>query len=69
MRTNDILVSAFPKSGITYFGFLLTAARLHHNGMALRPTMYNIDFLLIDMHKMAGQQTGSIWHDGIGDLY
>ncbi|HUO20240.1 MAG TPA: sulfotransferase domain-containing protein [Steroidobacteraceae bacterium] len=69
MRTNDILVAAFPKSGITYFGFLLTAARLHHNGMALRPTMYNIDFLLIDSHKMAGQQPGSIWHDGIGDLY
>jgi len=69
MRTNDILVAAFPKSGITYFGFLLTAARLHHGGMALRPTMYNIDFLLIDTHKMAGQQPGSIWRDGIGDLY
>jgi Sulfotransferase domain len=69
MRTNDILVAAFPKSGITYFGFLLTAARLHYNGLALRPTMYNIDFLLIDTHKMAGRQPGSIWRDGIGDLY
>jgi hypothetical protein len=69
MKTNDILVTAFPKSGITYFGFLLTAARLHYNGMALRPTLYNIDFLLIDTHKMAGQQPASIWRDGIGDLY
>jgi len=69
MRTNDILVAAFPKSGITYFGFLLTAARLHHNGMSLRPTMYNIDFLLIDTHKMTGQTPASIWRDGIGDLY
>jgi hypothetical protein len=69
MRTNDILVSAFPKSGITYFGFLLVAARLRHNGIALRPTLYNIDFLLIDTHKMAGQQPASIWDDGIGDLY
>ncbi len=69
MRTNDILVTAFPKSGITYFGFLLTAARLHHDGIALRPTMYNIDFLLIDLHKMAGQQPASIWRDAIGDLY
>jgi hypothetical protein len=69
MRTNDILVSAFPKSGITFFGFLLVAARLRHNGMALRPTLYNIDFLLIDVHKMQGHQPASIWHDGIGDLY
>lgn len=69
MRTNDIHVCAFPKSGITYFGFLLVAARLHHNGIALRPTMYNIDFLLIDTHKMQGVTPASIWSDGVGDLY
>ena len=69
MKTNDIHVCAFPKSGITFFGFLLVAARLRHNGIALLPTMYNIDFLLIDTHKMAGVASGSIWRDGVGDLY
>ena len=37
MKSNDIHICAFPKSGITYFGFLLAAARLRHNGMALVP--------------------------------
>jgi len=68
MKTNDIHVCAFPRSGITYLGFLLTAARLHHNGIALQPTMYNIDFLLIDTHKMRHATTASIWRDGIGDF-
>jgi len=69
MKTNDIHVCAFPKSGITYFGFLLVAARLHHDGIDLVPTMYNIDFLLIDTHKMGTRPAGSLWRDGIGDLY
>jgi hypothetical protein len=69
MKSNDIHVCAFPKSGITYFGFLLVAARLRHNGIALSPTMYNIDFLLIDIHKMSNVAPGSIWRDGIGDLF
>jgi hypothetical protein len=69
MKTNDIHVCAFPKSGVTFFGFLLVAARLRHNGIALLPTMYNIDFLLIDTHKMAGVTPAGIWHDGIGDLF
>ena len=69
MKTNDIHVCAFPKSGITHFGFLLVAARLRHNGIALMPTMYNIDFLLIDIHKMTNVSPGSIWRDGLGDLY
>jgi hypothetical protein len=69
MKSNDIHVCAFPKSGITYFGFLLAAARLRHNGIALMPTMYNIDFLLIDIHKMSSVEPGSIWRDGVGDLF
>jgi sulfotransferase family protein len=69
MKTNDIHVCAFPKSGITYFGFLLVAARLKHNGIALTPTMYNIDFLLIDIHKMSNVAPASLWHDGLGDLF
>jgi hypothetical protein len=69
MKSNDIHICAFPKSGITYFGFLLAAARLRHNGIALMPTMYNIDFLLIDVHKMANASPGSIWRDGVGDLF
>lgn len=69
MRTNDVYVSAFPKSGITYLGFLLVAARLRHDGISLTPTMYNIDFLLIDTHKMQGVTPGSIWRDGVGDFY
>lgn len=69
MKSNDIHVCAFPKSGITYFGFLLAAARLRHNGIALLPTMYNIDFLLIDVHKMSNSAPGSIWRDGLGDLF
>lgn len=69
MKTNDIHVCAFPKSGITYFGFLLVAARLKHNDIALLPTMYNIDFLLIDIHKMSNSSPGSLWRDGLGDLF
>ena len=69
MKTNDIHICAFPKSGVTYFGFLLVAARLRHNGIALMPTMYNIDFLLIDIHKMSSVSPASIWRDGVGDLY
>lgn len=70
MRTNDILITAFPRSGITFLGFLLTAARLHLNRIPLVPTFYNIDFLLIDRHKMANLMPGpSIWKDGIGDLF
>ncbi|MBS0419544.1 MAG: sulfotransferase domain-containing protein [Proteobacteria bacterium] len=68
MKTNDIHICAFPRSGITYLGFLLTAARLHQNGIALQPTMYNIDFLLIDTHKMRHVTIASIWRDGIGDF-
>ncbi len=71
MKTNDITVCAFPKSGITYLGFLLTAARLKHNGIDLRPTFYNIDWLLIDSHKMGGLFPPPLpmWRDGIGELY
>ena len=69
MKSNDIHVCAFPKSGITYLGFLLVAARLRHNGIALVPTQYNIDFLLIDFNKMSKLPPGSIWRDGIGDLF
>jgi hypothetical protein len=69
VKCNDIHVCAFPKSGITFFGFLLVAARLRHNGIELTPTMYNIDFLLIDKHKMAGVDAAGVWRDGIGDLY
>jgi len=68
MKSNDIYICAFPRSGITYLGFLLTAARLHHNAIALRPTMYNIDFLLIDTNKMRNATIASIWRDGIGDF-
>jgi len=70
LKTNDITVCAFPKSGITYLGFLLTAARLKHNGIDLRPTFYNIDWLLIDTHKF--NKTFSplpLWRDGLGELY
>jgi len=69
MKTNDIYISSFPKSGTTYFSFLLAAARLRHSGMAMVPTLFNIDYLVIDTHKMTGVPAGSIWHDGIGDFY
>jgi hypothetical protein len=69
MKTNDIHICAFPKSGITYLGFMLVAARLHHSGMKLVPTMYNIDFLMIDTHKMGSIEPADIWSDGIGNLY
>jgi hypothetical protein len=68
VKTNDVLVTAFPKSGITFFGFLLCAARLHHNGIKMVPTMYNIDTLLIDLHKMGNLDHSMIWNDGLGNL-
>jgi len=69
MNTNDIYVCAFPKSGITFLGFLLAGARLHHNGIPLQPTLYNIDFLLIDTNKMRNTAAAAIWNDGVGNLY
>jgi hypothetical protein len=73
MKTNDITVCAFPRSGITYLGFLLAAARLHHNDIDLLPTFYNIDFLLVDTHKWAGidrvQLSDFPWTDGLGQLF
>lgn len=77
LKTNDITVCAFPKSGITYLGFLLMAARLKHNGgcppqgIDLRPTFYNIDWLLIDTHKMSGVSAPllPVWRDGLGEFY
>jgi hypothetical protein len=69
MKTNDIYLCSFPKSGVTFFSFLFAAARLRFNGIAMKPTMYNIDYLVVDTHKMAGVPTGSVWRDGFGDLY
>jgi hypothetical protein len=69
MKTNDITVCAFPKSGITYLGFLLSSARLKHNKIDLRPTFYNIDWLLIDTHKWIGHTPAFPWKDGVGDLF
>lgn len=68
MRTNDITITAYPKSGITYLGFLLTAARAKANGLKILPTFFNIDWLLIDSHKMAGREYAHIWNDGMGDF-
>jgi hypothetical protein len=69
VKTNDIYICAFPKSGITYFSFLLAAARLRHNKIAMVPTIYNIDFLVIDIHKMGNTPPGEIWHDGLGNFF
>lgn len=69
MKANDITICAFPKSGITYLGWLLTSARLLHNGIKLQPTFYNIDWLLQDTHKFKGAETPSIWNDGVGSFY
>jgi hypothetical protein len=69
MKTNDIYLCAFPKSGITYLSFLLAAARLHHNRIPMVPTMYNIDYLIIDIHKMANLVPGDTWKDGFGNFF
>ena len=68
MKTNDIHLCAYPKSGVTYLSFLLAAARLRYNKMAMTPTFYNIDYLVIDTHKMQGRVPGDIWHDGLGNF-
>lgn len=68
MRTNDVTIAAYPKSGITWLSFLLAVARLSANGLHIRPTFFNIDWLVIDSHKMAGQEYAHIWNDGMGDF-
>ena len=68
MKTNDITIAAFPKSGITWLAFLLATARAQANGLAIRPTFYNIDWLVIDSHKMEGCEYAHIWSDGMGDF-
>jgi hypothetical protein len=66
MKSNDIIVAAFPKSGVSYLGYLLTTARLHHNKMTLRPNFFNIDFLLIDESKMQKTEYVNVFNDGLG---
>ena len=68
MRTNDIHIAAYPKSGITYLAFLLASARAKACGLKILPTFYNIDWLVIDSHKMAGKEYGHVWNDGMGDF-
>ena len=63
---NDIVLTEYPRSGVTYLGFLLAGARLLNNGIDLKPTMYNIDTLLIDTCKMVALETTCIWKDGLG---
>ena len=69
MKTNDIYICSFPKSGNTYFGFLFAAARLRRNLIDISPTLFNIDYLVIDTHKMKAIPTGDIWSDGLGNIY
>ena len=66
MRTNDITIAAYPKSGITWLSFMLVIARLRANNINLWPTFYNIDWLVIDSHKMSECDYAQIWHDGMG---
>jgi hypothetical protein len=68
MKTNDIHLCAYPKSGVTYLSFLLAAARLRYNNMAMTPTFFNIDYLVIDTHKMQGRALGDVWRDGSGNF-
>lgn len=68
MKTNDIIVAAFPKSGVSYLGYLLVAARAHYNRMDIRPNFFNIDWLLIDDSKMRNIPHAEIWKDGMGDF-
>lgn len=66
MKVNDILITAYPRSGITYLGFLLVAARSLLNEMCVFPTFYNIDSFLIDLHRFNGFDPPQEWPDGMG---
>jgi hypothetical protein len=68
MKTNDIHLAAYPKSGITYLSFLLTWIRAKWADLPIRPTFYNIDWLVIDSHKMAGREYADVWRDGMGNF-
>lgn len=68
MKTNDITIASFPKAGVSYLGYLLTTARAHHNKLAIRPTFFNIDWLLIDEGQMKDLERPTIWRDGMGDF-
>lgn len=69
MKTNDIYICSFPKSGNTYFAFLFAAARLKRNQIDISPTLFNIDYLVIDIHKMKTIPIGDIWSDGLGNIF
>ena len=68
MLTNDVTIAAYPKSGITYLSFLLATARAVTCGLKIRPTFFNIDWLVIDSHKMQGKDYATIWNDGMGNF-
>lgn len=68
LNTNDIVVASYPKAGVSYLGWLLTAARAHANKLPIRPTFYNIDWLLIDDAQMGDRPRPVIWQDGMGDF-
>lgn len=68
LNTNDIVVASYPKAGVSYLGWLLTAARAHANKLPIRPTFFNIDWLLIDDAQMGDRPRPVIWQDGMGDF-
>lgn len=68
MKTNDITIASFPKSGVSYFGYLLTTVRAIANGLPIRPNFFNIDWLLIDEGQMKGRDHADLWRDGAGNF-
>jgi hypothetical protein len=69
LKSNDVFLCSYPKSGVTFLSFLLAAARLHHGGHKIIPTFYNIDFLIQDVHKLSHIAPGVSWGDCLGTFY
>ncbi len=68
-NNNDVVICEYPKSGITWLSFMLAGIRLSASKLKCKPTFYNIDSLVNDIHQMKGYHPGKIWNDGIGNFY
>ncbi len=49
-RSSDIFIVEFPKSGITFFSFIVSSLLAKKQGLTIRPSFFNISQFVIDIY-------------------
>lgn len=50
VRSSDLYLVEFPKSGITWFSSILASSFLLEAGISIRPSYYNLEQIICDVH-------------------